>query len=84
MPKHIIEFNLPEENEELDTTLKASKMSIALFDIQNELFRPSWKHGYSDETLQKLCENEDVQKAIEILHKKFIEILEENDVLSQI
>lgn len=51
MPKHIIEFNLPEETDELKTIMQATDMSIALEDIWNECFRPAMKHGYSDPSI---------------------------------
>jgi hypothetical protein len=47
MPVHTIKFNLPEEQEELDTTLKASSYSIALSDIDN-LLRSKIKYGGLD------------------------------------
>lgn len=82
MPRHTISFNLPEEREELATTLQASSMSIALWDISNEIFRPARKHGYSEEEIRLLCEKigEDAETLIGLLEKKFYAILEENDV----
>lgn len=47
-------FQLPEEQEEFDTVLKAQPMSTALFEISQELFRPARKHGYMDHRIQEL------------------------------
>jgi hypothetical protein len=71
MPKHIIEFNLPEESEELKITLQAMENSIRIEDIWNECFRPCFKHGYADEEMNELLGNKDygdkVYRAVEIL-----------------
>jgi hypothetical protein len=47
MPKAILEFNLPEENEEYRLATQASKNYCALWDIQAELrnFRKEYVGG---------------------------------------
>lgn len=70
MPKHIIEFNLPEEQEELDTTLNASKYYICLWDMQ-EYFRTQVKY-------ENLTEEE--IKVFEKIREKFYEVLNENGI----
>ncbi len=59
MPKAILEFNLPEEQEEFDTAVNAGKLSGFVFDVEQEVFRPARKHGYSDATIQRLIEGLD-------------------------
>lgn len=79
--KSILEFNLPEENEEFKLALKGVSMSIALSEIANDIFRPARKHGYNDKELNDLIEkNPDAEEIIGMLEKKFYEILEENEI----
>ncbi len=52
--KAILEFNLPEEQEEYEITRQAGKMHSAFWTIGNEVFRPARKHGYSDQRLHDL------------------------------
>jgi hypothetical protein len=54
MSKVTIEFNLPEEQEEFNTAIQASKMSAAFWSIGNDVFRPARKHGYPDQRLHDL------------------------------
>ena len=60
MPKVTLEFNLPEEQEELAITQNASRMHAAFWDIGNDLFRPARKHGYPDARIQSLIEKLDI------------------------
>lgn len=81
MPKVTIEFNLPEDQEEFNTAIKAVPMSIALHEIHNHVFRPHRKHGYPDQDLQKLVDsNPEVVEAIGKLESMFWEILKDNEV----
>lgn len=52
--KGILEFNLPEEQEEFDRAASAGKYSAALFDIRQEVFRPARKHGYGRQDVHNL------------------------------
>lgn len=45
--KGILEFNLPEEQEEFMDAAKVGSYRAALFDIRQQVFRPARKHGYS-------------------------------------
>ena len=84
MPKHIIEFNLPEEKEELDLAMSGSSFYIAVGRVGNEIFRPARKHGYNDQELQALVNKigPDAIELIGLLEDKFYEILEEENVQS--
>jgi len=71
-PKHVITFNLPEESEELKTTMNASNYYCALYDLYSYL-RNENKWPPDDRT----------EKDAEIYHKiyeKFFEIISENEI----
>jgi hypothetical protein len=72
MPKAILEFNLPEEQDEFNTVLKATDMSIALFDIRQEVFRPARKHLYNDSALNEMIEK--INNACDIVYKETDEL----------
>ena len=57
--KATLTFNLPEEQEEFDTAIKAADYKIALWDIAQEIFRPARKHGYPNEAVQKVLDKAD-------------------------
>lgn len=74
--KGVLEFNLPEEQDEFDTACKAGAMSAAISEIANEVFRPARKHGYSDEKIRNLIEKyEGSEELVGALEEKFYEIL---------
>lgn len=80
--KATLSFNLPEEQDDFDIACKATKMSIALFEIRQQVFRPARKHGYADKELQDLIEKSpEARLVVEKLEKLFSEICEENEVL---
>lgn len=78
--KAILEFTLPEEREEFITAQKGVDYKIALDEMWSKVFRPAFKHGYSDEELNKLLENEDCFKVLEKLAELYREVLDENEV----
>lgn len=88
--KGILEFNLPEEQEEFDLANKASSLRSALIDVGNLVFRPARKYGYSDQEIQKLVEELDnlsdgkATQLISLLEAKFYKCVESNDVLELI
>ena len=57
--KATLTFNLPEEQEEFDTAVKAADYKIALWDIAQDIFRPARKHGYPNEAVQKVLDKAD-------------------------
>ena len=70
--KAIIEFELPEDQEEYQMANNASKMYTALWDIK-QLFRSTLKYnttGLNDEQLEQW----------EAMRGEFFEILENNDL----
>lgn len=79
--KATLEFDLTEEHEEFRDCMQAGKMSGALSEIGNQVFRPARKHGFSDAALNALIEkNEDAEEIIGMLESKFYEILKEYGV----
>ena len=59
--KVILEFELPDEQEEYDTCMNAVDNEIRLNEIWEQVFRPYLKHGYSDQKLTKLVDSKDGQ-----------------------
>jgi len=57
--KGILEFDLPMEQEEFEQASSAGKLSAALFDVRQQVFRPARKHGYSRADIQQLVEKLD-------------------------
>ena len=58
--KAVLEFNLPEDKEDLDLTMQASSMHSALWETRQEVFRPARKHGYPDTAIATLLEKLDL------------------------
>lgn len=52
--KITMEFNLPEESEELRLAQLGPKYSILLDRIEQEIFRPARKYGYGSTHTQKI------------------------------
>ena len=74
----INEFNGLDQHDkdEIMRMLKADDMASALWEIHEQVFRPSWKHGYPDQALQELIDkNDDSYEIIEKLHDIFMGIL---------
>jgi len=78
MPKAILEFNLPEERDELMHAWNGTKNSIIIEETWNKVFRPYHKHGYADQKLNKLLESKDGQYIIEKLTEIYQEVLNDN------
>lgn len=72
--KSTLHFNLPEDKDEFENAWKGSEYKAQLDEIWNECLRPAFKHGYNNSELNKLLENEDVYKAIEILSEMYQKI----------
>jgi hypothetical protein len=74
--KATLEFSLPEDQDEFKNAVDGWKYKSAMDDVWDELFRPRWKHGYSDQTLEDLRKNESVETAIDMLEKMYKEIMD--------
>ena len=44
----ILTFDMDEQKEEFEQAVNAGNMANAIWDIQNDLWRPAFKHGYPD------------------------------------
>lgn len=79
--KAILEFDLPEDQEEFNDAAAAGKYVDCLQSIAQEVFRPARKHGYQgNERLNQLIQQDDVAEAIEILEELFYTILRDRSV----
>jgi hypothetical protein len=76
--KIYVKYDMPDDKEDFELAQKAVKMSIAIDDMWNEVFRPFYKHGYKNKELNDLTENEDVAKAIDLLAEIYREVLRDN------
>lgn len=83
MPTATLKYKLPDEDYEFYCATNGANALLALWDIQQEIFRPAKKHGYPDPKLHKLIEEapegqgDNICEAISILEDKFHEILNE-------
>jgi hypothetical protein len=69
------------DDNELQRAIKADDVWACLWHIQQEIFRPASKHGYSDQELQKMVDGNPVgHEIIEKLEEKFLGILEERGI----
>lgn len=51
MPEVIIKFQLPEEQEEYETTMKANNFSLCLWEFDQQFLRANIKHGIQQQTV---------------------------------
>lgn len=89
-----LEFDMEDQDdkEKLNRMLKVDNLVIALEDIHNKVWRPNFKHGYSEEKIKKLIDKcgtyEDEHghevsigsELIEALHEIYISVLQDNEV----
>jgi hypothetical protein len=79
--KAVLIFELPEDKEDFDLARKATDFSMALNDIQNEVFRPARKHGYDDKQIQVLVDELDdksegkATELISLLEERYYKII---------
>ena len=52
--KATLSFELPEEEESFNMAVKGADAHLVLWEMQECLFRPARKHGYSDQRVQTL------------------------------
>jgi hypothetical protein len=86
MPTATLKYKLPDEDYEFYCATSGANALLALWTIQQEIFRPARKHGYSDPKLHKMIEEapegqgNTICEAIGILEEKFCEILNEYNI----
>ena len=69
MPYHIIKYKLPDEREDLNTTLLASEYHSALWEI-DQFCRGVLKHGNGKENLTETLER--VRELASVVHRETI------------
>lgn len=80
--KAILEFDLPEEREEFDTMLKATKMHNSIYDTF-QLIRKMDKYESFD-NIEHVWHDDKCFISLEDFRSAFIAILEDNDTLDMI
>lgn len=74
-----------EDMEKFKLMMKATDMSLALWEIAQDVLRPHRKHGYSDnnrlnELLQSEQHGESVNEAIGLIEDMFYKVLNERSI----
>lgn len=77
MPKHLIEFNLPEERSEMETVLNAGNYYSALSDLSQLLRKMTKYDGHPTE--ERLLNEKEAALALSV-RERFYEILSENGI----
>lgn len=77
MPKAILEFNLPEENEEFNHATNGSKYKNQIEELWQHMFRPRHKHGYINDRINELLKNEDCNELMDLLESVYHEVTSE-------
>jgi hypothetical protein len=86
MPTATLKFKLPEEDYEFSCASHGRDALGALWEIQQQIFRPARKHGYSNPKLVKLIEEapedqrEAICEAIGVLEEMFCDILSDCNI----
>ena len=81
MPKHIIEFQIPEENEELNTVMNAGNVQSKLWDWENSM-RSIIKYGAIPPEFNELLEKgkltaDDIVDVVDIVRGLYFDIMNE-------
>lgn len=81
MAKLKLEFDYYEEKEEFEDALNGTKHRLIIDEIWQEVFRPYYKHGYSNEQIENLIiENEEVvEKLMDYLSARYHQVLKDNN-----
>jgi hypothetical protein len=75
MPKATLTFNLPAEADDFEVAKDGWKYKSQIEDIWNHVFRPYRKHGYNNQELNKVIEDNPevadkiIESLIEIYHQ---------------
>lgn len=77
--KAILEFSLPEEQEEHDDALNGTKYKCQLGEVWDKVFRPRHKHGYNNSILDTFMETNGGQVVMDELEQLYREVLNEQN-----
>lgn len=75
--KAILEFNIPEEQDEFNDSINGTKYKSKIEDLWNELFRPFSKHGYENDRINQLLTDEKCVELLENLIDIFHEVADD-------
>jgi hypothetical protein len=78
MAKITLEFDLETEQEMYEAALNGSSYKEQIEQIWQHCFRPLRKHGYPDKELEALCEDDKVEKAIEMIIEIYFKVLKDD------
>jgi hypothetical protein len=79
--KAILEYTLPDDQDDYDNAHKATRMAALIDDIYTHVFRPAYKHGYSSHEYPQLTTLTDRDiEVIEALHTIYTRLREEHGV----
>ncbi len=59
MTKHVVEFTMPDDQYDLETFMNGPKLEGLIHRVEQEVFRPARKHGYSSKGIQELISSID-------------------------
>ena len=79
MPKVYLKFDLndPDDREAYKDANNATKYKLQLDSIWDNVFRPKYKHGYSNQEINALLEDEKCDKLLDLLAELYRETLKE-------
>jgi hypothetical protein len=73
--KATLTFTLPEEQEEFELAQNGWKYKGQVEEIWQKVFRPYHKHGYGDQEIDALLENDDCRKLFNFLEARYREAI---------
>lgn len=79
MPKATLSFSIPEEQDDFKDAMNGWRYRNQVEEIWNKVFRPYYKHGYSDQELNKLLSSPEGGIIIDKLAELYIEVINDND-----
>jgi DNA-directed RNA polymerase beta' subunit len=83
--KSYFEFDMesPDDIEKFNIMNKSEKMCLFIEDIYQKIFRPAFKHGYSDSKINSLIQEIGEEKALELidqLRQIYNELLQQYEI----
>jgi hypothetical protein len=70
MTKHVVEFTMPEDQYDLETFMNGPKLEGLVHRVEQEIFRPARKHGYSNVEIQSIVSSLD--RLVDTMHNEGI------------
>jgi len=79
MPKATLSFSIPEEQDDFNDAMNGWRYKNQIDEIWNTVFRPYYKHGYSDQELNKLLSSPEGGIIIDKLAELYRQVINDND-----